>query len=124
MKTAGWCWLLLGFVVVGSSGCGDQPAVSSSTEEAQVKGTVKIKGKPVAKGEVVFNPSNYQRAVPQKRVPINSDGTYAIKTLVGGNTVSVSIPKAPIKGLEYEEISFDVKSGDNTLDLEFPRSGN
>lgn len=127
MKSVVWEWALAGLVLAGASGCGGPPAVSASDEEARVTGTVKIQGKPATTGEIVFNPSNYQRTVPQRRAPIGSDGSYSITTLVGGNTVTLAIPqnkKSKIKGLEYEEYSLDVKSGENSLDVEYPPGSN
>src|SRR6516164_2652145 len=91
-------------------GCDGRPAVSSSTTEATVKGTVTIKGKPATKGTVEFDPANYQRKDVQARsAPINPDGTYTIKTLVGGNTVRVRGPEAEKAGALYETTDFDVK---------------
>jgi hypothetical protein len=104
-------------------GCGDgKPPVTSSTEEATVKGTVTIKGKRAKKGEVLFDPSNYRRADATARsAPISSDGTYEIKTLVGENTVRVGGPEAADAGGLYLTIPIDVKAGEiNTLNIELP----
>src|SRR5262245_43804881 len=48
-------------------GCSGTPAVSTSTTEATVKGTVTIQGKPATKGTVEFDPANYQRKDVQAR---------------------------------------------------------
>jgi hypothetical protein len=103
-------------------GCDSRPAVSTSTTEATVKGTVTIKGKPATKGTVEFDPANYQRKDVQARsAPINPDGTYTITTLVGGNTVRVRGPEAEKAGALYETIDFDVKAGENNLDIKVPK---
>jgi hypothetical protein len=103
-------------------GCDGRPAVSSSTTEATVKGTVTVKGKPATKGTVEFDPANYQRKDAQARsAPINPDGTYTIETLVGGNTVRVRGPEAEKAGALYETTDFDVKEGENTLDIKVPK---
>ena len=64
---------------------GGAPAVSSSMEEATVKGTVTIKGKPAAGGEILFDPANVDRKVMARSAPDQKDGTYTIKTLVDAN---------------------------------------
>jgi hypothetical protein len=110
-------------VLVIGWGCGDgKPPVTSSMEEATVKGTVKIKGKPATKGEVIFDPSNYRRKDAQPRsAPIKSDGTYEIKTLVGENAVRIGGPEAANAGSSYVTFPVDVKAGEtNTLDMELP----
>jgi hypothetical protein len=109
-------------VLVACVGCFDErPSVSSSTTEATVKGTVTIKGKPATKGQVVFDPSNYQRKEEKARTaPINSDGTYTITTLLGGNAVRVEGPEAEKAGALYLNMNYDVKSGENTYDITIP----
>lgn len=121
-------------------GCGDKPAVSTSTEEATVTGTVKVHGKLLTGGAVVFDPANSSRTMAVARtVPIGVNGTYKVTTLVGQNTVRIILPRKPgalpsdgataneskdiraESAIEYEDIVFEVKSGDNRLDIEFPR---
>src|SRR4051812_29346902 len=75
-------------------GCGQgAPAVDTGDEEVTVKGTVKVKGKNATKGEVVFDPSNVERKTGPKTAPIEKDGTYSIKTLIGKNQVTVRSPE-------------------------------
>jgi hypothetical protein len=112
------------YILVGCSS--GTPYVEGSLEEAIVKGTVKVRGKPFSEGEIHFSPVNSKRQVAARDAPIAQDGSFTIKTLLGPNTVTVTPPKARAKlrskeyfGLEYEEKSVDVKSGDNTVDLEF-----
>lgn len=111
-------------VLVGSWGCsGDgPPSVSTSTDEATVKGTVTVRGKRLARGTVTFNPSNHLRKDAASRTAdIAKDGTYSITTLVGGNVVSVQAPEVKkVPGLEYEELSYDVQAGENTFDIVLP----
>jgi hypothetical protein len=104
-------------------GCDSRPSVSSSTTEATVKGTVTIKGKPPKKGEIVFDPANYQRKdVAARTAKIKEDGTYTITTLVGGNSVRVAGPEAERAGSTYTSIDFDVQPGENTLDISLPKN--
>ncbi|MGE3821983.1 MAG: hypothetical protein AB7I30_21425 [Isosphaeraceae bacterium] len=103
----------------------DKPPVDTSSEEATVKGTVTFNGKPVAKGEVAFDPSNYLRkSEAARRAPIGPDGTYSVKTLVGANRVSFSIPEmARDPGLQDLSLEYDVKSGENAYDIVLPPEG-
>lgn len=107
-----------------SPGCAGEgkPSVDTSNEEATVKGTVTFKGKAVSKGEVAFDPSNYLRkSEAARRVPIGPDGTYSVKTLVGVNRVSFSIPEmARDPKLQDLSLEFDVKSGENPYDITLP----
>ncbi|MBX6315190.1 MAG: hypothetical protein IRY99_20115 [Isosphaeraceae bacterium] len=105
-------------------GCSGKPPVSSSTEEATVTGKVFIKGKPATGGKVVFDPANYQRKdVTARTADIQKDGTYTIKTLVGGNMVRVDSPEAAAAGGSYATINYDVKSGENQFDIKIPPEG-
>jgi hypothetical protein len=105
----------------GCGGGGSAPAVSSSTTEATVGGTVRIKGKPATKGEVTFDPANSQRNVGARTAPIGADGTYTVTTLVGGNTVRVATPETTRDPqLQFNETTIDVQSGTNTLDIVLP----
>ena len=101
-------------------GCDDsKPSVASSLSEATVKGTVRIDGKPVTKGDIVFDASNYQRQMPPRTAAITKDGTYEIKTPVGENTVKLG--GMATKGssvLQSLKRGYVVKSGDNTFDFE------
>jgi len=105
------------------AGCGeDKPSVASSTQEAKVTGTVTIRGKPMKGGEIIFDPSNYQRKDAAKRTgKINGDGTYEVTTLVGHNSVTLqgpAITKEP--NLGYAAQTIEVTSGSNTLNIELP----
>lgn len=104
-------------------GCGEgKPSVDTSTEEASVKGIIKFKGKPVTKGEIAFDPSNYQRkSEAARRAKIGPDGSYTVKTLVGDNRVSFSIAEmARDPALQDYMIPFIVKTGENTFDVDLP----
>ena len=114
-------WTLL--AVWGCGGGGSAPSVSSSRTEATVSGTVTIKGKPATKGEVTFDPANSQRNVAARTAPISGDGTYTVTTLVGGNIVRVATPETTRDPqLQFNETTFDVQSGTNTLDIVLPSS--
>lgn len=108
--------------IVAAWGCGSgTPNASSSTQEATVRGKVTLKGKPLTAGTVVFDPGNINRADQGSReAPIGKDGSYEVKALVGGNSVRVTGPAvAKDRSLEYQSISVDVQSGENTIDLPF-----
>ncbi len=111
-----------GLLILGM-GCGDdKPSVDTSTTEATVTGTVKLKGKLLTRGEIAFDPSNYQRkGETARRVPIGKDGSYTVKTLVGANRVSFAVPEmARDPKLQDLSLSYDVQSGDNTYHIELP----
>ncbi len=117
--------MLLVALIISAGGCTQQkPSVSSSTTEATVHGTVRINGELATAGEVVFDPANYLRKMePSRTAPIGEDGTYTIRTLVGENRVRLGGDQIPLeRGLAYEDLLFEVKAGDNTLDIAFPRT--
>ncbi len=106
--------------LIGGWGCGDsKPAVSATRNEVNVKGIVTVKGKPVSAGDVVFDPSNFQRAEAPRTAPIGKDGTYTIKTLSGDNQVTIRGPEVDKNSeLQFARERFDVKDGD-TIDVKF-----
>src|SRR5262249_21158632 len=54
--------LTIAVTLAAAWGCGEgAPSVTTDTTEANVRGTVKIKGKPANGGEGFFNASNYRR---------------------------------------------------------------
>jgi hypothetical protein len=118
LAAATFAWAL---ALVG--GC-SSPASTSSDEEATVHGTISVKGKRAAQGQVRFNPANINRkSAPTATAEIAKDGTYTIRTLVGRNKVTVSTPvtvKDPV--LQYNASYFVVEPGDNTYEIEVPPS--
>jgi hypothetical protein len=105
------------------SGCGrGGPYAESSRTEATVAGRVTSQGKPVTKGQVVFDPANVNRsAEPARMAEINRDGTYRVTTLIGANRVTVAIPGRPTKArAPHAQQVFDVQSGTNTFDITVP----
>lgn len=114
-------------LLAGCLGCNPLsggPSVSGSSEEATVSGSVRIRGKPVGNGQVIFHCANVSRPDARPRLaPINDDGTYTIKTLVGENNVEVSCKElqAP-KNSRYAEDQHlvVVQSGENAFDIEIP----
>lgn len=103
------------------AGCGDgAPSVSSSDAEAAVHGTISIDGKPMTGGEVSFDPSNVNRkSASASSAKIGPDGSYTVKTLAGGNSVSVRSPQVNRnRKLQYNSRNFDARAGDNTLDFD------
>jgi hypothetical protein len=119
-------WIGLAALLTALSGCSAAPDRESSTEEATVTGTVKVRGKLLNGGELNFNAVNPNRRVEVRKAAIGKDGTYTVKAYIGLNTVTVFPPKPRNKkegkeffGVNYEEKSVTVKSGENTEDLEF-----
>ena len=106
-------------------GCGNgAPSVSSSATEATVSGKVTIRGKPVAKGKISFDPSNINRkdATPTT-ADLGADGSYTLKTLVGVNQVTFLGPPF-VKEQEIQDARFqlDVKAGENSFSPDLPPS--
>jgi hypothetical protein len=116
----------LAALLIALSGCSAAPDRESSTEEATVTGTVKVRGKLLDGGELNFNAVNPNRRVETRKAAIGKDGTYTAKAYIGLNTVTVFPPKPRNKkegkdffGVNYEERSVTVISGENKADLEF-----
>jgi hypothetical protein len=111
-------------VLLVAWGCGDgPPAVTNSRTQANVKGTVTIKGKLASSGNVIFNAANAERKdVGSVTAPIGPDGSYSLKTYVGENRVTVSGKELILQlpELEMERLNFDVQSGENTFPIDLP----
>lgn len=103
-------------------GCGDaKPSVEASNAEAKVSGTVMIHGKPMSAGELIFNPSNYQRPEAETRKAAVKEGKYEVTTLVGQNSVTIAGPEITKEPqLAYAPRTIEVQPGDNTLNIELP----
>ena len=117
--------LVLTALVTAFAGCSAAPDRESSLEEATVKGTVKVRGKLLDGGELNFNAVNPNRRVDTRKAAIGKDGTYTTKAYLGLNIVTVFPPKPRNKqqgkeffGVNYEEKSVNVTSGENTADLD------
>jgi hypothetical protein len=125
MQYAHW-WVGATLSVAGlfvASGCGGGlSSQDTSTAEAKVSGTVKLRGKTLDRGEIVFDPSNYKRKdAPARSAPIKKDGTYEITTFVGQNSVRLAgdaVQKEPMLSGAMQTI--DVKPDDNKIDFDFP----
>jgi hypothetical protein len=120
-------FMLIGFVIA-LPGCelqGGAPQVSSSLEEATVKGIVRLRGKVIDNGTIVFHCANIKRTnVGVRETSIRKDGTYTVGTLVGGNTVELHCrelrdPKTR-RPIPYES-HFEVEPGENTLDIDIDK---
>ncbi len=115
---------LIAAAFLACAGCGnpDAPSVSGSLEEATVKGTVTLRGKPVTNGEISFRASNINRPnAPAKNAPIGKDGTYTANVFIGENMVEVSCKElATRKNMELQENIRPAKigAGEQTLDVE------
>jgi hypothetical protein len=95
---------------------------STSTTQANVKGKVTLKGKPLAKAEIRFNSANvYRKTASTATATIADNGYYEIKTLVGENTVTLVLPAIRKNAkLQYMAKTLDVQEGENTFDLHLP----
>ena len=120
-----WSFFIFGVALPGCELQGGAPAVSSSAEEATVKGTVRLHGKVIDNGNIVFHCANINRPNSGvRKTSIGKDGAYSIQTLVGGNTVELQCrelrdPKTR-RPIPYES-HFDVESGENTLDIDIDK---
>jgi hypothetical protein len=115
--------LLLSLCALTDAGCGSgAPFAESSRTEGTVSGRVTAQGKPVTKGQVIFDPSNVNRRTePARTAEIRKDGTYELKTLIGANRVTVAIPGPRSKsGFPYIQRVCEVKPGTNTFDFTMP----
>lgn len=104
-------------------GCDSPPPVSTSTEEATLKGTVTLFGKKATSGQVIIDPSNYKRPNESPRTAeIGPEGTYEAKTLVGANFVRVQHPSLSKTREEMPQLEVDVKPGGTTFEIVLPPS--
>jgi hypothetical protein len=120
-----WSFLIFGIALPGCELQGGAPSVSSSLEEATVKGTVRLHGKVINNGNIVFHCANINRPnAGVRETSIGKDGAYSVRTLVGGNTVELQCrelhdPKTR-RPIPYE-LHLDVESGENTLDIDIDK---
>jgi hypothetical protein len=112
---AGLLAVLCGLAVVGCGPGG--PRVESSRTEAVVTGRVESEGKPITRGQVIFDPANVNRPGESARTAeIGPDGTYRVTTLIGENRVTVAIPgRRPKAGAPYVQQVCDVKAGQENI---------
>jgi hypothetical protein len=113
-------WLALALWMVGG-GCNN---FSSSGEEATVKGIVRVRGKPVTNGQITFRALNVNRRNPPTQIaPIDKDGSYTVKTLVGENSVIVVCKELftrknqAIVDLEEGQM-VKIQSGENAVNID------
>lgn len=115
--------LLVVLMGMAAGGCGSgAPRAESSLTEATVTGRVTTPGKPITKGQVIFDPANVNRPREAARTAeIGPDGSYKVTTLIGENRVTVAIPGRPMKkGTPYVQQTCRVQAGDNTFDIAVP----
>jgi hypothetical protein len=86
-------------VLVVFTGCG--PSTPKLPPLAPVKGAIKLDGKPMATGEVVFQIVG----MPEQRIPVNA-GEYSGNAMVGANEVRVFsyVETPPDSGLETDTV--------------------
>jgi hypothetical protein len=115
--------LIVVLCVLAASGCGSgAPYAESSMTEATVIGRVSSSGKPINKGQVIFDPANANRRGEAARTAeIGQDGTYKLTTLIGENRVTVAIPGRITKpGSPHVQQVYKVQAGENTFDITVP----
>jgi len=116
--------LLSGLALSLTWGCGEggdpAPAAPSTTREANVAGTVKVRGRLVKNGVVEFDASNPNRHTPPRKAGIDKDGHYTIKTPIGPNHVVVYSKQTVGDSSLQSGVDVDVKDGDNTFDVVLP----
>jgi hypothetical protein len=116
--------LVFGLALVMTWGCGEggeaPPPAPSSTTEASVSGTVKVRGKLVNNGAVEFDASNPNRQTPARKASIDKDGHYTIKTPIGPNNVVVYSRETVGDSSLQSGVGVDVKEGNNTADIVLP----
>ena len=124
-----WCplrWFPAGFAacLIACAGCGGGGGTApepATGEEATVRGKVTINGVLAKGGRISFDPTNPDRqTAPVASTEIGKDGTYTLRTWVGENRVSVDTPETRKDENLAAPIPFDVKGGDNTLDVTLP----
>lgn len=105
-----------------AGGCGGGGAPSgeaASREEAVVKGIVRVRGRGLTSGEVIFHPGNHARGAAPRRAPIAKDGRFAITTYVGDNVVSVAGPGVDSNpNLATNQQIVPVEPGENARDID------
>lgn len=130
------CWVIV-LAMLAVAGCGPGNGLTL----APVKGTVSHQGKPLDHGSVIFTPTGDTKG-PQGEGPIESDGSFAIKTagssgaVVGQHIVTVNcrrvvtpeearnlvvgellIPQRYAR-MDQTPLRFEVKKGKNELPIE------
>jgi hypothetical protein len=107
-------------------GCGGgKPPAESSLTEATVKGTVTVHGKPATSGKVIFDPTNINRRDASLRVAdIRPDGTYQATTLIGPNSVTLTLPRTGTwTDAMSPDLAINVRRGENSFDISLPWTG-
>jgi len=127
---------LLGLLVL-LMGCG-----AAGLAKGKVKGKVTANGQPVTAGAIIFQPADAKSLATQASGGVGADGTYELATekpgdgaAVGKHTVSYAPPGdeqaewdgtgtpppikvSPYKNLVSKQTEFEVKAGENQLDIE------
>lgn len=120
MRSQGLLLAVAATLLSATWGCGDgTPSASSSSTKVKVKGTVTLKGKPLAGGKIIFDPANINRRdAPAAVFEVGKDGTFSGETLAGENSVSVSNPAIDKSAdLSANRQVFTLDSGENTVDI-------
>jgi hypothetical protein len=119
MRHQNWKIALVSPLLLVSWGCGGGGSSPSSTQESIVRGVVKVKGKPAARVNVTFDPSNSSRTVGARSTVTESDGSYTIETFAGENKVTVTGPETSkdpaVLGPPKVE---NLKPGENTIAID------
>ena len=94
------------------------PVDKASSTEVKVSGKVTVKGMPASKGKVTVSPTG--PAFVERITDIRRDGSYEVTTFVGMNSFSVRGTGNPAAGDAYNKANFEVKEGQNTINLDLP----
>ena len=115
--------MVLSIPLPGCGGGNDAPTMTTSLEETEVKGTVRVNGKPVTNGNLIFRASHMNRqGVPNRNCDIEKDGTFKTKLLVGENYVMVDCKELlspKLRQFRDEDQMVMVKPGED-LDINIP----
>lgn len=110
------------FLLMQASGCdpnSQAPSMTTSLEEVDVKGMVRVNNKPVHNGNLVFRASHVHRqGVPNRSCDIAKDGTFKIKLLVGENYVMVDcaeLRSPKLRQFRDEDQLILVKAGEDVV---------
>jgi len=112
------CALVMTFATIGCNA----PDASSSQATGQVRGKVTARGKPLAKSQLSFTPSDVDgKSPPVVSTEINENGTFEVTTVVGQTYVTLAGPdvgKTP--QLPYYSKTIHVKPGSNEFNIALP----
>src|SRR5690349_12829951 len=81
--------LLLSIAIVGGAGCSGSASAPQGSMKSLVSGAVKVKGRPVASGEVTFHPTGESAAGAEPLKAQITNGNYEAGLMTGKYRVRV-----------------------------------